>query len=261
MSNSQHPGNSIVPADAYDDWDDASPGDFGRAEELIATVYEALRAHPHVFERTLLLITYDEPGGLFDHVPPPRCRAAGRTDGLVSAVAAVSAPPPVAPVRFRSAGTSSPGRGCLALHRPRDGVRRRPRSCEHSGHTPPAVLAPDTPALTNRDAAAATFDSLLDFASASRRDDLPDLSAAVPTTRRLATRVSTVRDRALIPTPYQDLAVVARMVRRRLRLRTTSAWRPLVARPIDRPMHAARALTDAAERARRVGRGPTGTVP
>ena len=29
-----------------------------------------LRSHPAVFEKTLLLITYDEHGGLYDHVPP-----------------------------------------------------------------------------------------------------------------------------------------------------------------------------------------------
>lgn len=49
------------------------PGDtdFARAEVLIAEVYEALRARPEVFERSLLIITYDEHGCFYDHVPPP----------------------------------------------------------------------------------------------------------------------------------------------------------------------------------------------
>jgi phospholipase C len=39
-------------------------------ERLIATVYDALRVSPG-WNDTLLVITYDEHGGIFDHVPPP----------------------------------------------------------------------------------------------------------------------------------------------------------------------------------------------
>ena len=39
-------------------------------EELIATVYNALRNSP-IWERSVLIITYDEHGGFFDHVVPP----------------------------------------------------------------------------------------------------------------------------------------------------------------------------------------------
>eukprot|EP00602_Paraphysomonas_sp_CaronLab_P007776 CAMPEP_0185028320 /NCGR_PEP_ID=MMETSP1103-20130426/13959_1 /TAXON_ID=36769 /ORGANISM="Paraphysomonas bandaiensis, Strain Caron Lab Isolate" /LENGTH=501 /DNA_ID=CAMNT_0027562699 /DNA_START=14 /DNA_END=1519 /DNA_ORIENTATION=+ len=39
-------------------------------ERLIKEVYEALRAGPK-WNETLLLITYDEHGGFYDHVPPP----------------------------------------------------------------------------------------------------------------------------------------------------------------------------------------------
>jgi len=39
-------------------------------EDLIAQVYEALRASPH-WNDTLLVITYDEHGGFYDHVAPP----------------------------------------------------------------------------------------------------------------------------------------------------------------------------------------------
>ena len=34
-------------------------------------VYEALRNGPR-WNKTLLLITYDEHGGFYDHVPPPQ---------------------------------------------------------------------------------------------------------------------------------------------------------------------------------------------
>lgn len=40
-------------------------------EELIARVYNELIANPKVFEKTLLLIVYDEHGGFYDHVVPP----------------------------------------------------------------------------------------------------------------------------------------------------------------------------------------------
>jgi phosphoesterase family protein/ASPM-SPD-2-Hydin domain-containing protein len=39
-------------------------------EELIARVYDALRESP-VWDRTMLILTYDEAGGFFDHVVPP----------------------------------------------------------------------------------------------------------------------------------------------------------------------------------------------
>jgi phospholipase C len=39
-------------------------------EQLIAQVYNALRSSP-CWSRTLFVITYDEHGGCYDHVPPP----------------------------------------------------------------------------------------------------------------------------------------------------------------------------------------------
>lgn len=47
-----------------------APWDVRYGEHWIADVYEALRASP-LWERTLLVITYDEHGGFFDHVTPP----------------------------------------------------------------------------------------------------------------------------------------------------------------------------------------------
>lgn len=47
-------------------------------EQFIAMVYNAIRTTP-VWEKTALLIVYDEHGGLFDHMPPPTCLADGYT--------------------------------------------------------------------------------------------------------------------------------------------------------------------------------------
>ena len=44
--------------------------DVTRGEKLIKEVYEAIRNSPH-WEKSLLLVTYDEHGGFYDHVAPP----------------------------------------------------------------------------------------------------------------------------------------------------------------------------------------------
>ncbi|MEO6983923.1 MAG: alkaline phosphatase family protein [Paralcaligenes sp.] len=51
--------------------DQHPPHDIRYGEKLIADVYNAVRASS-CWEKTLLIITYDEHGGCYDHVPPPR---------------------------------------------------------------------------------------------------------------------------------------------------------------------------------------------
>ena len=46
--------------------------DVHAGEELIQKVFQAIWNNPAVRNSTLLVITYDEHGGLFDHVPPPQ---------------------------------------------------------------------------------------------------------------------------------------------------------------------------------------------
>jgi phospholipase C len=55
LSNDDHPSNGNGPA---------------LGQVLISTIYQALAQSEH-WDRTLLLITYDEHGGFFDHVTPP----------------------------------------------------------------------------------------------------------------------------------------------------------------------------------------------
>jgi phospholipase C len=59
--NDQHPPNNVLLGD-----------------DLIGRIYDALRDNDSLWESTLLIVTYDEHGGFFDHVPPP---AAKRPDG------------------------------------------------------------------------------------------------------------------------------------------------------------------------------------
>jgi len=51
--------------------DQHSKHDVTHGENLIADIYEALRANSAVWDKVLFVITYDEHGGLYDHVPPP----------------------------------------------------------------------------------------------------------------------------------------------------------------------------------------------
>ncbi|HVA19796.1 MAG TPA: alkaline phosphatase family protein [Solirubrobacteraceae bacterium] len=50
--------------------DDHPPSDVQQGQELVLLVYNALASGPQ-WDKTLLLIVYDEHGGFFDHVPPP----------------------------------------------------------------------------------------------------------------------------------------------------------------------------------------------
>lgn len=53
--------------------------DVQAGEVFIASVYNAIRENPDLWKSTALLIVYDEHGGIFDHVPPPRCTPDGFT--------------------------------------------------------------------------------------------------------------------------------------------------------------------------------------
>lgn len=56
--------------------DEHPPHDLGYGERLIADVYNAVRSGPY-WHNTLLIITYDEHGGCYDHVPPPAAKSPG----------------------------------------------------------------------------------------------------------------------------------------------------------------------------------------
>ncbi|HEV7678204.1 MAG TPA: alkaline phosphatase family protein [Candidatus Dormibacteraeota bacterium] len=62
--NSNHPGSSTISPGG-------SPISVSCGEQMLAQVYRALVSNPELFATTLLIVTYDEHGGLFDHVSPP----------------------------------------------------------------------------------------------------------------------------------------------------------------------------------------------
>jgi phospholipase C len=58
-----------------------APEDMRYGDNFIADVYEALRANDAVWNKTALIVTYDEHGGFYDHVVPP---SAPNPDGIDS---------------------------------------------------------------------------------------------------------------------------------------------------------------------------------
>jgi phospholipase C len=65
MRSRNHCGDSQHPKD-----------DVTRGERLLKTIYETIRNSPR-WETSVLIITYDEHGGFYDHVPPPQTVAPG----------------------------------------------------------------------------------------------------------------------------------------------------------------------------------------
>jgi phospholipase C len=68
-------GNTFTRGTSQHPLDDVAGG-----EKLIKQVYEAIRNSPH-WETSLLIVTWDEHGGFYDHVTPPRAVAPGDNAG------------------------------------------------------------------------------------------------------------------------------------------------------------------------------------
>lgn len=52
--------------------DDHPPHDIANGQMFVAQVYLAIRRNEELWKKTMLIITTDEHGGFFDHVPPPQ---------------------------------------------------------------------------------------------------------------------------------------------------------------------------------------------
>lgn len=182
-TNSQHPHNN--PKD--------SPGDFMAGEMLIQEVYEALRKNQPLFERTLLLITYDEHGGLYDHVPPPcavapddiisrgTTRRLGRFGrSLVERLKGVRRPK--ADFDFRQLGVRVPAVLVSPWIEPGTVVTDR---FDHASipATLRTLFAPRLSSLTARDEAANTFHSIVTESPRSDPRSCPALSISYPVAR------------------------------------------------------------------------------
>jgi phospholipase C len=65
------PDGAVIASDQHPDHHVAE------GERFIASIYMAIRENPALWSSTALLITYDEHGGIYDHVPPPSCTPDG----------------------------------------------------------------------------------------------------------------------------------------------------------------------------------------
>ena len=172
LSNSQHPGNN-------DDNSRPAAGhlwDFQRGENLLIETYEALRAKPDVFDRTVLLVTYDEHGGLYDHVPPPTDAIAPEPFGraprsLMPRLIGWFVEQPDSKFRFDVLGPRVP----TVVVSPRVAQHWDDTCYDHTAipRTVRKLFAPHTAALSAREDASPTFDGLVSLDRA--RTDLPDL--------------------------------------------------------------------------------------
>jgi phospholipase C len=136
-------------------------------EELLARIYTAVRASSTPggsnFANTLFLVAFDEHGGTYDHVPPPR----------------VDPPDPAAPAgqmgfRFDRAGVRIP---TLAVSAYID-----PATVISSGYRNTSLIRtlrerwPLGPPLTGRDATAADITPVLTRATPRAQDDWPEVT-------------------------------------------------------------------------------------
>jgi phospholipase C len=206
LSNSQHPENNLVSNAAYDNFTLRGESDFTRAEELVATIYEALRAHPEVFGKTLLLITYDEHGGLYDHVPPPT--GVPSPGGEVSTVGRLQRAlfyRKTAAFDFTMLGPRVPAVVISPLVRAGT-VDTVPRDHASIPATLRTLFAPDAEPLTARDRWSPPFHGLLTLPEP--RTDLPILSEYSTGLRTAITEPEWTEPRAPAA-PAQPLAVPA----------------------------------------------------
>jgi len=144
--------------------------DVSLGEKLIQDVYNAVRSNDQGWKQTLLFITYDEHGGLYDHVPPP----SGAT------------PPDATPGEFGFDFTRFGVRVPAVLVSPwipAGTVFRVPGSTplDHTSVLKTIQVRWGLPALTNRDAAAPDVGDVLSLA-APRDDDPLAGVVAIPST-------------------------------------------------------------------------------
>jgi phospholipase C len=232
-SDSQHPGNNQVANDQYDDYPAHPDGDFKRGEALIASVYEALRANRALFERTILVVTYDEHGGFYDHVPPPvgiPAPGVPNDPGVIGDLMNFFFRRKSASFDFTALGPRVPA-VIVSPFIPPATVDTVIRDHATVPATLRALFASDHAPLTQRDGWAPPFNDLLTL-NAPRTADLPDLSQyATPTPAKAVP----AGPEPPIPSSFQDLVDLARLVDKELPGPNTVADGPreLVAKVAD----------------------------
>ena len=161
-----------VPALGVEANDMHPPHDARRTDKLVADVYNALRAGPK-WQKTALLVVWDEHGGFYDHVPPP---VASIPDAASKTARAF---------QFDRLGVRVPAI-LVSPWAPRGGVVNH--VFEHSAipATIRKLFAVDGPALSERESESRTFESALSL-------DAPrDTPASIAFTSPVGSPIETV---------------------------------------------------------------------
>ena len=151
--------------------DEEDPQDLAYGENWAFSVIEAVLASP-AWPRTLLIYTYDEHGGYYDHVPPP------------AAIPPDSIPPNLGPGDVAGAYNIYGPRVPAIVLSPYS----RPNAVTNAVHDHTSVLATieakwNLPSLTYRDANAATVADFLSFAGAPALLEPPAITPPLPLPR------------------------------------------------------------------------------
>ncbi len=224
VSDNQHPGNNIVADKNYAHYNSANPTDFSRADQLIATVYEALRKNRGLFERTILLVTYDEHGGTFDHVTPEHTISPDDQPGRITRILRSLWHRKAAPFDFTLLGVRVPAL-VISPFIPRATLDQVVHDHASIPATLRRVFMPKADPLGPRDQAAEPFHSLLTLPTARPDTDLPDLSHLVlPPTPP----VPPEEQRRRTPVDYRPYVSLAKSVNRRLKSKGLPSAGPLL---------------------------------
>ena len=226
---SEHFGNDAVNGDlpeytfiepAYDD--DVNNGTYANSqhpdfpvdegESLITQVYNALCASPD-WNDTLLLITYDEHGGIQDHVPPPNVSCAPSNAGLPGVPSSTS--PSFA---FDRLGVRVPAVFVSPRIAPNTFVRDQPfyEHCSIVATVRNLFCGPGAARPFNwREAQAPTFENLLVLDKPRPDVKLPDAVASAGVTpaeiaaaNRMVASVNTLSLQAAAHNPAAEQAVI-----------------------------------------------------
>jgi hypothetical protein len=210
-----------------------------------------------VFGQILLLVTYDEHGGLYDHVPPPAgVPSPGGRASRVGLVQRTLLHRKAAAFDFTILGPCVPA-VVISPHIPAGTVDTQ----THDHASIPARLrslfAPSAGPLTGRDRWSAPFHGLCTLPEA--RTDLPDLSThatgltAAVTAPPAAAAAAPTAEPPAAPAYYQPFIALADQVQQHLVAvgEPEAIGAPSTGRPVDRSNQISRTFAAAADRHRR----------
>jgi phospholipase C len=175
--------------------------DARKAELLVKRVYEAIRAS-HIWPDTLLVITCDEHGGFFDHVPPPKGVAPAGDQRYNN---------PENNFSFDLLGVRVPAIAVSAYTAKNTVIGQSPQ--DYYDHT--SILATvekrfGLPALTNRDAMAPTLASALNCDSPRLSAEDAPMTLPAPVADGILTRVANLF-RGSAVNPEEPLSISQRV--------------------------------------------------